>query len=123
MQVAHKSHCQAHRFLVADIGKDDIILGYPFFEAANLMVNWPIGKVHGVLALTEIQPLSVLDTHSLWVRRLTDAVKKTTVAQQLMEEASDKKERTWEELVPKQYHKFSSIFSKKDSEQFPGPRK
>jgi hypothetical protein len=67
MQVAHKSHCQAHRFLIADIGKDDIILGYPFFKAANPMVNWPIEKVHGVLALTEIQPLLVLNTHSSWV--------------------------------------------------------
>jgi hypothetical protein len=54
MQVAHKSHCQAHRFLVAGIREDDIILGYPFFKAANPMVDWPTGKVHGVLALTKI---------------------------------------------------------------------
>jgi hypothetical protein len=40
-----------------------------------------------------------------------------------MEQATDKKERTWEELVPMQYHKFGSIFSEKDSERFPGPRK
>jgi hypothetical protein len=67
MQVAHDSHCQAHRFLVTNIGEDDIILGYPFFEAANPMVNWLMGKVHGVLALTGIQPPLVLDTCSPWV--------------------------------------------------------
>jgi hypothetical protein len=34
-----------------------------------------------------------------------------------------KEEKGWEELIPKQYHKFSSIFSEVDSERFPGPRK
>jgi len=38
-------------------------------------------------------------------------------------EALDKQEKTWQELVPKQYHKFGSIFSKKDLERFPGTRK
>jgi hypothetical protein len=50
-------------------------------------------------------------------------LKKTTVAQQLAEQASNKEEQSWEELVLKQYHKFSSIFSEVDSERFPGPRK
>jgi hypothetical protein len=51
------------------------------------------------------------------------ALKKTTITQQLAEQATSKKEQTWEELVPKQYYKFGSIFSEKDSEIFPGPRK
>jgi hypothetical protein len=50
-------------------------------------------------------------------------LKKTTVTQQLAEQASSKEEQTWEELVPKQYHKFRSIFSETDSKRFPGPRK
>jgi hypothetical protein len=53
MQVFHESHNKVHRFLVTDIGEDDIILGYPFFEVANPMVNWPMGKVHGLLTLAE----------------------------------------------------------------------
>jgi reverse transcriptase-like protein len=50
-------------------------------------------------------------------------LKKTTVTQQLVEQVSSKEEQTWEELVPKQYHKFGSIFSELDSERFPRPRK
>jgi len=61
-QIFHESHCQTHRFLIADIGEDDIILGYPFFEAANPMIDWPMGKVHGALVLTEIRPAPVPDT-------------------------------------------------------------
>jgi reverse transcriptase-like protein len=54
---------------------------------------------------------------------MINALKKTTVAQQLAEQALSKEEQTWEELVPKQYHKFGSIFSEIDSERFPRVRK
>jgi hypothetical protein len=121
MQVFHESHNQIHRFLVTDIGKDDIILGYPFFEVANPMVNWPMGKVHGLLTMAEIWlPAKGCP---FWIRRIVTILKKTTIAQQLAEQAMSKKEQTWEELVPEQYHKFGSIFSEKDSKRFPRPRK
>ncbi len=61
-QVFHESHCQTHRFLIADIGEDNIILGYPFFKAVNPMIDWPMGKVHGALVLMEIRPTPVPDT-------------------------------------------------------------
>jgi hypothetical protein len=121
MQVFHESHDRIHRFLVADIGEDNIILGYPFFEVANPMVNWPTGKVHELLTMAKIQPPS--KNCPSWARQVMTSLKKTTIIQQLMEQATDKKEQTWEELVPKQYHKFGSIFSEKDSERFSGPRK
>jgi hypothetical protein len=44
-----------HRFLVADIGDDDIILGYPFFEAANPLIDWPTGRMCGTIMMTEVQ--------------------------------------------------------------------
>jgi len=43
--------------------------------------------------------------------------------QQLAIDALNKEEKTWQELVPKQYHKFGSIFLEKDLERFPGTRK
>ena len=52
----------------------------------------------------------------LWIRVATH---KTTVAQQLAEQATDKRKKTWEELVPPKYHSFYSIFLKKASERFP----
>jgi hypothetical protein len=121
MQVFHESHNQIHRFLVANIREDDIILRYPFFEVANLMVNWPTGKVHRLLTMAEIQPPP--EDCPSWAQQIMTGLKKTTITQQLTEQAANKKEQTWEELVPEQYHKFSSIFLEKDSERFPRPRK
>ncbi len=79
-QVFHESHCQTHHFLIADIGEDDIILGYPFFEAANPMIDWPTGKIHGALVLTEVRPMPVPDTRTK-LQRIVEAVKWTNVAQ------------------------------------------
>ncbi len=79
--------------------------------------------IHGALMLTEIRPTPVSNTWTNYVWRITEIVKKTNVAQQLAIKALNKQEKTWQELVPKQYHKYGSIFSKKDSERFPGTRK
>jgi len=38
--------------LVADIGEDDLILGYPFFEAANPFIDWQKGSANGNVILT-----------------------------------------------------------------------
>ena len=122
-QVFHKSHCQTYWFLIANIGEDNIILRYPFFKAANPMVDWPMGKVHRALTLTEIWPTPVPDTRPSYASRVIAMVKKTNIAQQLAIEASDKQEKTWQELVLQQYHKFRSIFSEKDFERFPGEKK
>ncbi len=50
-----------HRSLVADVGKDDIILGYPFFEAVNPDEDWPTGTLAQGVHLME---------HKDWVRTL-----------------------------------------------------
>jgi hypothetical protein len=52
----------------------------------------------------------------IWLRM---TIRKTTVAQQLMEKAIDKWKKTWQELVPKHYHDFSKVFSKVAFERFP----
>jgi aspartyl protease len=121
LSIRHEDYNEEHRFLVADIGEDDIILGYPFFEAANPLIDWPTGRMRGTITTTEIQ--TPIEGPSSWIWRITLMLKKTTVAQQLAEQASSKEEQSWEELVPKQYHRFGSIFSEVDSKRFPGPRK
>jgi aspartyl protease len=54
--IHHEDYHEEHRFLVADIGEDDIILGYPFFEVVNPLIDWPTGKMRGTITTTEIQP-------------------------------------------------------------------
>jgi hypothetical protein len=64
MKIHHKDHDEIHRLLVADIREDDIILEYSFFEAANPLINWPMGKMHGMITMIEVRPPT--KNHSSW---------------------------------------------------------
>ena len=83
-----------HQFLVADIKKKDIILGYPFFEATNPTIDWSTGTLRGKVVL------SLKEDWEDWMKGdkgtlFHTQIAKTTVAQQLAEQATEKKERTY----------------------------
>jgi hypothetical protein len=120
--VQHQNYATCHLFLVADIGEDDLILGYPFFEATNPTIDWVKGELTGEVTLSseeDWEQLSEADKGTLFHARIA----KTTIAQQLAEQATDKKERTWQEQVPERYHQHGKVFSEQASEQFPGERR
>ena len=52
----------------------------------------------------------------------SDVLIKTSISQSLAHEHEAKEEKTFEDLVPKEYHKFRSIFKKKASKRFPESR-
>jgi len=45
----------SHTFFVANIGQDNFILGYPFFEASNPNVDWSGGRIEGFTTLSSIE--------------------------------------------------------------------
>jgi hypothetical protein len=121
MAIQSGKHLENHQFLIADIGEENIILGYPFFEGANPDIDWPTGTLAQKV---------ILFNHNKWMPHMSDLeadwvhanTRKTTIAQQLAKKTVDKKEHTWQELVPKKYHKHGQVFSKQASEQFPRKR-
>ena len=44
----------SHAFFVTNIGQDDFILGYPFFEASNPNVDWSSSCIEGFTAISSI---------------------------------------------------------------------
>ena len=129
INVKHWEKGECHTFLIANTAEDDLILGYPFFESANPQIDWANGTIIG-----EIKMYGWAEEDYEWIKSLPDWKEgdelwirvpacKTTVAQQLAEQAADKRKKTWEELVPPKYHSFGSIFLEKASERFPDRRK
>jgi hypothetical protein len=60
------------------------------------------------------------DGDELHIRILkTNCLAKTTVAQQLAEQATDKTVRTWDQIVPPQYHQHATVFSETAAQRFP----
>ncbi len=108
-KVRYQGKETCHKFLIADIGEDDIILGYPFFEGTNPNIDWTKGTIDGMVELKG------MIEDSSWIKTLLG---KTTVAQQLAEAATEKKKKTWDELVLKQYHDLEKVFFKVASQHY-----
>jgi len=51
IQVNYNNRTNIHRFLIADIGEDDLILGYPFLEAADPSIDWTKGTIEGLITM------------------------------------------------------------------------
>ena len=142
LKIRHNGTETVHKFFVANIGPDKLIFGYPFFESARPNIDWETGQVSGttiVLSENTAEWQACPKTSGrqpqvpAWVRQIPGwepgdevwcrtIISRTTIAQQLAEQATDKTKRTWQEIVPKRYHKFSRVFSEQDSEKFPNRR-
>jgi hypothetical protein len=141
MNIRHNGRTSLQTFFVAELGEDRAILGYPFLEAFEPKVDWKNATLPGptiVSAQKQYEPL--LDGHPQtgWQEQLeepTDEVwlkltfesdsqcRKSTVAQELAIQATNKTERTWQEQVPKEYHDFGKVFSEEESQRFPERRR
>jgi len=128
-----------HAFYVADIGQDDFILGYPFLEASNPIVDWQNGRIDGFTTISTakannwrpiLKGMRQVETTPVWVRSipgweegdkvwLQTRIAKTTVALQLAQDTTDKKKHTWQEIVSEQHHRHGKVFSEEASERFP----
>ena len=63
------------------------------------------------------------DGDELYVRIITtERLAKTMVAQQLAEQAADKTVRSWDQIVPSQYHQHAKVFSETAAQRFPESR-
>ena len=95
---------------MAEVDYDEILLRYPFLEAVNLEINWWSGKLYGVVTLKGTLKADALK------------VAKITIAQQLAKAVVNKKEWSWDKIVPKEYHRHTFIFSEAKSNRMPQHR-
>ena len=126
------------------MGPNDLVLGYPWFAATNVQPNWTDGTLptsvtictRGAASGKPMPPLKVAgartktrrppfmnDGDELYICVIkTERLAKTTVAQQLAEQATDKTVRTWDQIVPSQYHQHAKVFSETAAHRFPDSR-
>ena len=104
------------KFFIADLGEDDMILGYPFLAALNPTIDWSKGQIYGDITacaadVTNIRPVKADHTDS--------KIAKLTISTKLAAQATDQVKKDWKELVPKVYHDFEHLFSEKASHRLP----
>ena len=123
------------RFLITDLGHEDLILGYPWLATFEPKFSWADGTID-----TENLPVIVKSLN--WETRLTKATISWTIAEpvsiqekvQIMEEleeecftistrlAQEAHQYQQEVKVPEEYQRHSKIFSEEESHRFPPSR-
>ncbi len=130
------------RFLITNLGRDEVILGYPWFTAFEPKIRWKeatLEEEYQPVVITTINThepmielaIRALETYGLdeeaWEQLLSEeepyiAICKMTMASELAQKAMDQTKKTFEQMVPAQYHRHRKVFSKEASHRFPPTR-
>jgi hypothetical protein len=141
LQVQCRDKTENRKFLVTDLGEDEIILGYPWLAAFQPKIDWKLATLDESMQPLVIKTLGlntdeeVVCIHTAWCKKAAtlaipgeeiflhrfDKSKmcKTSTAAELAVKALPKEEKTWDQIVPIQYHKWKKVFSKEEAKRFP----
>ena len=115
------------RLLITDIGKTSVILGLPWLAKVNPKIDWQ----NKTLLINQLnQPKENSRNTAPWTFRayleLNEecTIRKTTLATKLAQDQGqkDNRPRILEEMIPREYHQFLTVFDKRSSERFPPAR-
>jgi hypothetical protein len=128
------------KFLVTDIGEDEIILGYPWLAAFQPKIDWKEAVLDESMQPLIIKTLGlpiedkVAHVCKVWIQQAKalanpreeiyvsymdqSQIRKTSMAAQMAANAQGK-EKPWDQIVPSQYHKWKKVFLEEEAKQFP----
>jgi hypothetical protein len=106
---------KAQKFYITNLGKDRIILGYPWLQDYNPQINWTEGTVEG-------QPLHISTVNNnlqyLLAKNIAQnlQINKMSISQ---EWANQEQRHQTEVEIPDKYKEYVDIFSKEGARRFP----
>ena len=128
LRIWYDGRQKLRHFYIAALGKESIILGYPFLYAFNHTIDWQKGELPGDLHVqTPRYKYRYRDIFDLQKK----AIKKTgrpkegeaiymcrSIAQDWAREAAKNQTQLTEQMVPKEYQRHTKVFSEKESLRF-----
>ena len=106
------------RFLITNLGRDEVILGYPWFTAFKPKFHWKDATLDEEFHQVIVSSLGLKHPY----HPLKSTIRKTTTATNLAQQATGKTEPKLEELIPPEYLRHQKIFSEQVSRRFPPSR-
>ncbi len=116
LQVQTGTETKILRFLITNLGKDEVILGYPWLTAFEPIIHWKdatLDKKCQPVVVSSIKPeetqIATITAKEEWEEMgQTDEapyvmLRKTMTASELAQKAMDKTEKTFEQMVPEEY--------------------
>ncbi len=135
LQVRTGTETKTLRFLITNLGRDEVILGYPWLTAFEPIIHWKdatLDKKCQPVVISSIQPeevqMATAITEEEWEAINQEeeepyaTIRKTTTASELAQKAMDKTKKTFEQMVPEEYRRHARTFNEKESHRFPPAR-
>ncbi len=123
------------RFLITNLGRDEVILGYPWLTAFKPVIHWKdatLDRTCQPVVISSITPeevqIATTMTEEEWEEINQEEegpytiLRKTTTASELAQRAMDKTKKTFKQMVPEEYRQHARTFNKKESHRFPPER-
>jgi hypothetical protein len=122
------------RFYITSLGKDRIILGYPFLYDFNPKINWKTGRVSGESVQLQSSRYMHVAKSIFFMQR--EAIKqlgtpkedeaiyvqRTNIAQEWAQKADKDKIHLTIDTIPKEYRRHQKVFSEEEARRFPPAR-
>jgi len=132
LQVHTRTETKTLRFLITNLGKDKVILGYPWLTTFQPIIHWKdatLDKACQPVVISSIKPgeaqIATTMTEEEWeeINQVDEEpyaiLHKMTTASELAQKAMDKTPKTFEQMVPKEYRRHTKTFKEEESHQFP----
>ena len=115
LQVRTGTETKTLCFLITNLGKDKVILGYPWLTAFKPVIHWKdatLDKECQPVIISSVKPeetqVATTWTEEEWKAQNTEEgpytiLQKTTTASELAQKAMDKTTKTFEQMVPEEY--------------------
>ncbi len=105
------------RYFLLDLGKNRVILGYPWFAATQLKIDWARGWIsHDQLPIVLRSPDA---TRAQFLLRQVQPLSHTTIGRVITTPSTTTSIKAY---VPPQYQKHARVFNNKESKKFPPKR-
>ena len=140
LQVTAGEYSEELEFLITDIGPEDVILGLPWMQRVNPLIDFKKGNVTIDEARGQTNPSNECNPEPFTRIAANRFQRRTWWKDGILEEASDelwiaagytystklaseanqaKPTKTFEEMVPEEYRQYSKVFSEEASERLP----
>ena len=117
LQVHTGTETKTLRFLITNLGRDKVILGYPWLTAFKPILHWQdatLDKKCQPVVISSIKPeetqvLKIM-TEEEWEELNAETeepytiIRKTTTASELAQKVMNTTKKTFEQIVPEEYH-------------------
>jgi len=124
LYIQHEKNKQKRaKFFITNLGKDQLILGYPWLEEFNPEINWTDGKLLGTCVHLKTPALVAkeqLRTHDRKIE--TKEISKVTIAQQMAEKHLEDSDTVKTTTILPEYQRHAKVFSEKEAKRFPPSR-